>query len=80
MGWEDPLELETAIHPSTIAWKISWTEEPAGLQSMGLQSQTRLNEFACTIDCHCQIMSILILESNLNLDHLPEKYRENNNS
>ena len=35
MGWEDPLELEMAIHPSTIAWKISWTEEPAGLQLRG---------------------------------------------
>ena len=35
--WEDPLEKETAIHPSTIAWKIPWTEEPGRLQSMGLQ-------------------------------------------
>ena len=37
LGWEDPLEKETAIHPSTIAWKIPWTEEPGRLQSMGLQ-------------------------------------------
>ena len=28
LGWEDPLEKEMAIHSSTIAWKISWTEEP----------------------------------------------------
>ena len=49
LGWEDPLEKEMAIqssnplekemaiHSSTLAWKISWTEEPDGLQSIGLQ-------------------------------------------
>ena len=37
LGWKDPLEKEMAIHSSTIAWKIPWTEEPGRLQSMGLQ-------------------------------------------
>ena len=37
LGQEDPLEKEMAIHSSTIAWKIPWTEEPGRLQSMGLQ-------------------------------------------
>ena len=37
LGWEDPLEKEIATHSSMLAWKISWTEEPGGLQSMGLQ-------------------------------------------
>ena len=37
LSWEDPLEKEMAIHSSTIAWKIPWTEEPGRLQSMGLQ-------------------------------------------
>ena len=37
LGQEDPLEKEMAIHSSTIAWKIPWTEEPGGLQSMGSQ-------------------------------------------
>ena len=37
LGQEDPLEKEMAIHSSILAWKISWTEEPGGLQSMGLQ-------------------------------------------
>ena len=37
LGWEDPLEKEMAIHSSTIAWKIPWTEEPGRLQFMGLQ-------------------------------------------
>ena len=35
LGWEDPLKKEMAIHSSTIAWKITWTEEPGVLQSMG---------------------------------------------
>ena len=37
LGREDPLEKEMAIHSSTIAWKIPWTGEPGGLQSMGSQ-------------------------------------------
>ena len=37
LGWEDPLEKEMAIHSSTIAWKIPWTEEPGRLQSLGSQ-------------------------------------------
>ena len=34
---EDPLEQEMATHSSTLAWKIPWTEEPGGPQSMGSQ-------------------------------------------
>ena len=37
LGWEDPLEKEMATHSSTLAWKISWTEEPSRLQSVGSQ-------------------------------------------
>ena len=37
LGWEDPLEKEMATHSNTLAWEISWTEEPGGLQSMGSQ-------------------------------------------
>ena len=33
----DPLEEEVATHPSILAWKIPWTKEPGGLQSMGSQ-------------------------------------------
>ena len=36
-GQEDPLEKEMATHSSILAWRIPWTEEPGGLQSMGLQ-------------------------------------------
>ena len=37
LGHEDPLEKEMATHSGTLAWKIPWTEEPGGLQSMGSQ-------------------------------------------
>ena len=37
LGREDPLEKEMETHPSTLAWRIPWTEEPGRLQSMGLQ-------------------------------------------
>ena len=37
LGREYPLEKEMATHSNTLAWKIPWTEEPSGLQFMGLQ-------------------------------------------
>ena len=37
LAWEDPLEKGTATHSSILTWRIPWTEEPGGLQSMGLQ-------------------------------------------
>ena len=37
LGWEVPLEKEMATHSSILAWRIPWTEEPGGLQSMGSQ-------------------------------------------
>ena len=37
LGWDDPLEKEMAAHSSIVAWKILWTKEPGGLQSMGSQ-------------------------------------------
>ena len=36
-GWKDPLEKKMATHYSILAWKIPWTEEPGGQQSMGSQ-------------------------------------------
>ena len=44
LGQEDPLEKEMATHSSILAWKILWTEEPSGLQSMALQSRTRQSD------------------------------------
>ena len=40
LGWEDPLEKGKALHSSVLAWRIPWTVE-----SMGLQSRTRLSDF-----------------------------------
>ena len=37
LGWEDLLEKGMATHSSILAWRIPWTEEPGGLQSMGSQ-------------------------------------------
>ena len=37
LGWEDPLEKGLATHSTILAWRIPWTEEPGGLQSMGSQ-------------------------------------------
>ena len=34
-GWENPLEEGIATHSSILAWRIPWTEEPGGLQSVG---------------------------------------------
>ena len=61
LAWEDPLEKEMATHSSILAWKIPRTEEPGGLQSMGLQrvghdrvmktrSQTSQVKAVCTGD------------------------------
>ena len=41
LGREDPLEKEMATHSSCLAWEIPWTEEPGGLQPMGLQRVRR---------------------------------------
>ena len=37
LGWVNPLEKEIATHSSILAWENQWTEEPGGLQSMGLK-------------------------------------------
>ena len=37
LGGEDPLEKETATHPTILAWKTPWMEKPGGLQSMESQ-------------------------------------------
>ena len=41
LGQEDPLEKEMDTHSSILVWRIPWTEEPGGLQSMGLQRLTK---------------------------------------
>ena len=43
LGLEDPLEKEMKTHSSILAWRIPWTEEPEGLQSMGSQKSQTLS-------------------------------------
>ena len=53
LGWEDPLEKGMATHSNILAWRIPWTEEPGGLQSMGLQESdmTEVTKYTCTHTC-----------------------------
>ena len=44
LDWEDPLEEGMATHSSILTWRILWTEEPGGLQSMASQSRTRQSD------------------------------------
>ena len=60
LGWEDPLEEEMAIHSSTIAWKIPWTEEPDRLVYGVSKSMTRLSNFTFTFPG-------IVTQSDLNL-------------
>ena len=50
LGWEDPLEKEMATHSSILAWRIPWTEEPGGLQSMEKAREFQKNIYLCFID------------------------------
>ena len=59
LGWKDPLDRGMATHSSILAWRIPWTEEPGGLQSMGSQkswTQLKAAEYAHT---HLEIISNL---------------------
>ena len=44
LGWEDPLEEEMATHSSILAWRIPWTEEPAGTVHGVTESRTQLSD------------------------------------
>ena len=46
LGQKDPLEEGMKTHSNILAWRLPWTEEPIVLQSMGLQSQTQLSDWA----------------------------------
>ena len=50
-GSEDPLEKEMAAHSSILAWRITWTEELGGLQSMGSQRVGHNSFFLPFLDC-----------------------------
>ena len=47
LGLEDPLQEEMATHSNILTWRIPWIEEPGRVQSMGLQSRTRMSMHKC---------------------------------
>ena len=55
---QDPLEQELATHSSILAWRISWTEEPGGLQSMGLQESDTTEWLTLTLKSMLMCMSV----------------------
>ena len=53
LGQKDPLEDGMATHSRILSWRISWTEEPGGLQSMGTQRAGHdRSDLACTHNCN----------------------------
>ena len=65
LGQEDPPEKEMATHSSILAWRIPWTEEPGGLQSMGhkeldMTAQLSSHMHACTT-----LLNLLMKSNNL---------------
>ena len=71
LGWKDPLEEEMATHSRILAWKIPWTEEPGGVQSIGSQSDmTETRTHMCThSDTHSHTLSLYQLYHNCNFYH-----------
>ena len=61
LGRKDPLEKEMAIHSSTLAWKIPWTEEPDRLQSMGSQRVRTIPFYHLTNPCNTTVRYVLFL-------------------
>ena len=60
VGWEDLLEEVMGTHSSILAWIIQWMEEPGGLQSMGLQSQTQLKRHVIKFSSQCHKVGAII--------------------
>ena len=61
LGWEDPLEEGTATHSINLVWRITWTEEPIGLPSMGITKRVRhdwvTNTFTFAYSCSRTLLS-----------------------
>ena len=67
LGWEDPLKEGMAVHFRILAWKIPWTEEPGGLQSIGLQKVGHdwVTEHACVFLSEAPILGPPDVKSRL---------------
>ena len=62
LGWEDPLEKGMATHSRIVGWESPWTEEPGGLQSIGLQRD--MTEQLTPLSYHVIIISLLFYGRN----------------
>ena len=71
LGQEDSLEKEMATHSSILAWKITWTEEPARFQSLGLQRVR--HEWATSLSYHFIIHRKVVKRVDLKSSHQKEK-------
>ena len=70
LSWEDPLEEGMTPHSSILAWRIPWTQEPGGLQSIGSQSQTQLKRLSTHIATKTQCsQNKCINNMKLDCDH-----------
>ena len=63
LGREDPLEKEMATHSSILAWRIPWTEELGGLQSMGCKESDTTEQ----LHFHCSLIILFLSEKLLTL-------------
>ena len=66
-----------AIHSSTLAWKIPWTEEPGGLQSMGRKESDRIEQLTLTLKSENEIAKIHLFKSVKHLK-MPGSYQTHN--
>ena len=72
LGWDDPLEKEMTIHTSTLAWRIPWIQEPAGLQSTGLQRVR--HDWATNTHTTSPIQASLMVQMVKNLPAMKETW------
>ena len=63
LGREDPLKKEIATHSSILAWRIPWTEEPGGLQSMGSQRAIHNCTYIESLLCQTLIQAVFLAVS-----------------
>ena len=58
LDWEDPLEKGTVTHSSILAWRVPWTEEPGGLEFMGLQKVADMTAQVKTDQRYCMLIML----------------------
>ena len=83
LGQEDPLEEGTATHSSILVWEIPWTEEPDGLQAMGLdttETHTRCHDWSrllCLGNSHVRAKKSELNQLTVKLSNMIEKFTFN---